>query len=160
MVPRLIRKAFRLGYEVTLGDAYRDPRCPYGSKDSDHHRRLAIDLNLFKNGVYLTRTKDHRLSPRGSFKRAANTQPVSIRTGDRTAALHHRIHRPDRFGIGCQFIAERYYLLLERDGDREALHGGQCKLRHDFGNIRVFYACIEGIQPVFLKERIEYRRTF
>jgi hypothetical protein len=32
---------------VTLGDAYRDPRCPYGSKNSKHHRRLALDLNLF-----------------------------------------------------------------------------------------------------------------
>lgn len=59
-VPRLIDAAFVLGYEVTLGDAYRDPRCPYGAKDSDHRRRLAIDLNLFKDGAYLTKTKDHK----------------------------------------------------------------------------------------------------
>jgi hypothetical protein len=59
-VPRLIDYAFSVGYEVTLGDAYRDPRAPYGSKSSKHRRRLAIDLNLFKNGVYLTTTEDHR----------------------------------------------------------------------------------------------------
>lgn len=56
----LIQQAFRLGYEVTLGDAYRDRRCPYGSKSSKHRRRLAIDLNLFKDGRYLTRTEDHK----------------------------------------------------------------------------------------------------
>ena len=59
-VPLLIRYAIELGYEVTLGDAYRDPRCPYGSKSSKHRRRLAIDLNLFLDGVYLTRTEDHQ----------------------------------------------------------------------------------------------------
>ena len=59
MVPRLIDKAFELGYEVTLGDAYRDPRCPYGSKSSRHRARLAIDLNLLKDGDYLMETKDH-----------------------------------------------------------------------------------------------------
>jgi len=60
MVPDLISKAFEMGYKVTLGDAYRDPRCPYGSKSSKHKRRLAIDLNLFKDGVYMTTTDDHR----------------------------------------------------------------------------------------------------
>ncbi len=59
LVPQLINKAFDLGYKVTLGDAYRDPRCPYGSKSSRHRMRLAIDLNLFKDGVYLTETDDH-----------------------------------------------------------------------------------------------------
>ena len=59
-VPLLIRRAFEMGYEVTLGDAYRDPRCPYGSKSSRHKSRLAIDLNLFKDGVYLRKTSDHK----------------------------------------------------------------------------------------------------
>src|SRR6056297_3448184 len=59
MVPRLLDKAHELGFEVTLGDAYRDPRCPYGSKSSRHKSRLAIDLNLFRDGVYLTATEDH-----------------------------------------------------------------------------------------------------
>lgn len=60
MVPRLIDKALELGFEVTLGDAYRDPRCPYGSASSRHKSRLALDLNLFLDGVYLTSTEDHR----------------------------------------------------------------------------------------------------
>ena len=60
MVPRLIDKAIDLGFEVTLGDAYRDPRCPYGSKSSRHRSRLAIDLNLFRDGEYLTETEDHK----------------------------------------------------------------------------------------------------
>lgn len=29
MVPELIAKAFELGYEVTLGDCYRDDRCQW-----------------------------------------------------------------------------------------------------------------------------------
>lgn len=59
-VPGLINKAIALGYEVTLGDAYRDPRCPYGSKSSRHKSRLAIDLNLFRDGEYMTRTSAHQ----------------------------------------------------------------------------------------------------
>jgi hypothetical protein len=55
----LIARAYALGYEITLGDAYRDPRCPYGSRRSKHHERLAIDLNLFRDGKYLTETQDH-----------------------------------------------------------------------------------------------------
>ena len=58
-IPLLINKAFELGYEVTGGDLYRDPRCNYGSKSSRHRVRLAIDLNLFKDGKYLTETEDH-----------------------------------------------------------------------------------------------------
>ena len=61
MVEQLLHRAHLLGYEITFGDAYRDPRCPYGSLKSKHHQRLAIDLNLFKNGVWLTDTKDHEI---------------------------------------------------------------------------------------------------
>lgn len=61
-LPFLLTKAFELGFEVTLGDAYRDTRVyglygqksPYGSAKSKHKLRLAIDLNLFKCGKYLT----------------------------------------------------------------------------------------------------------
>lgn len=60
LVPRLIDKAFELGFEVTLGDAYRDPRVPYGHLFSAHKKRLAIDLNLFRNGVFLEATEEHR----------------------------------------------------------------------------------------------------
>ena len=68
MVPRLIDKAHELGYEVTLGDAFRDPRAfgalgvkmSYGAVFSCHKVRLAIDLNLYRDGAYLTSTEDHR----------------------------------------------------------------------------------------------------
>lgn len=61
MAAQLILKAFELGYGVTLGDAFRDPRVPYGHTNSLHRYRLAIDLNLFdKDGNYLQGTEDHR----------------------------------------------------------------------------------------------------
>ena len=64
----LILYADTLGYATTLGDAYRDPRVhgEYGEKKgyaaakSEHKRRLAIDLNLFKDGEYLGGTDDHK----------------------------------------------------------------------------------------------------
>jgi hypothetical protein len=68
LVPRLIDKAFAMGYEVTLGDAYRDPRVhgalgvrkSYSHPKSAHKIRLAIDLNLFKNGRYIEDDEGHR----------------------------------------------------------------------------------------------------
>ena len=49
----LIQRAKALGYEVTFGDAFRDPRCPYGMPESLHKVRLAVDLNIYKDGTYL-----------------------------------------------------------------------------------------------------------
>jgi hypothetical protein len=68
MIPSLLNKAFELGYEVTLGDAFRDPRVhgafgqkvAYGAANSFHKQRLAIDLNLFKDGKYLPDTDAHK----------------------------------------------------------------------------------------------------
>jgi hypothetical protein len=60
MVMRLISKAYALGYTVSLGDAYRDPRCPYGHPLSLHKSRLAIDLNLYKDGRYITDHEGHK----------------------------------------------------------------------------------------------------
>lgn len=59
MVASLIAEATRRGYEVTFGDAYRDTRV-YGHPRSLHGKRLAIDLNLFKDGEYLSKTSQHR----------------------------------------------------------------------------------------------------
>lgn len=63
----LIYFAYERGYTFTLGDAYRDPRVhgevgekkSYSHKNSNHKNRLAIDLNLFKDGHYLTTDFDH-----------------------------------------------------------------------------------------------------
>lgn len=68
LVPRLIDKAHELGFDVTEGDAYRDQRVHgalgvklgYGHPKSGHKQRLAIDLNLFRDGEFLSRTEDHR----------------------------------------------------------------------------------------------------
>jgi hypothetical protein len=68
MVPRLLDKAHELGFDVTLGDLYRDPRLHgdvgvkrgYGAASSYHKLRLAIDINLFRDGLYLASTEDHR----------------------------------------------------------------------------------------------------
>lgn len=66
-VGHLILKAYEMGYEVTLGDAFRDPRLHgemnvrkgYGSPKSFHKLRLAIDLNLFKDGQFCEGTEAH-----------------------------------------------------------------------------------------------------
>jgi hypothetical protein len=68
LIPRLIDKAYELGFEVTLGDAFRDPRVhgvmgvrkSYSHPSSAHKIRLAIDLNLFKDGEFLEQSEDHR----------------------------------------------------------------------------------------------------
>ena len=69
LVPKLLTKAFELGFEVTIGDAYRDPRVfgrygehsvAYGADRSNHKLRLAIDLNLFLDGEWLPDTSAHR----------------------------------------------------------------------------------------------------
>lgn len=65
---RLYPKLFELGFEFTYGDAFRDPRVHgaigvkmgYGHRSSAHKNKLAIDLNLYRNGAFLTRTEDHR----------------------------------------------------------------------------------------------------
>ena len=60
MVPRLLDKAHELGYEVRLGHCMRCRDCPTGRKTSLHKDKLAIDINLFKDGVYLRQTSDHQ----------------------------------------------------------------------------------------------------
>jgi hypothetical protein len=57
------------GYEVTLAWAYRPPWvCDMlalekkGIRFSLHRLKLALDINLFKNGKYLTTTEAHRVS--------------------------------------------------------------------------------------------------
>lgn len=68
LVADLINHIYDEGYEVTLGDAYRDPRVhgAYGEKmsysaaASFHKKKLAIDLNLFKDGAFLHSTEHHR----------------------------------------------------------------------------------------------------
>ena len=61
MIGTLIAYAYENGYELTFGDAYRDPRVEHGHKRSLHRSRLAVDFNLFRDGEFLTDTDDHLL---------------------------------------------------------------------------------------------------
>lgn len=66
LVAILIAEAISQGYELTFGEAYRSPeeaarlaKLKKGIKNSNHIIKLAIDLNLFKDGVYLSSTASH-----------------------------------------------------------------------------------------------------
>ena len=61
-VALLICFAYEQGYEITFGDAYAKTGHKIRSK---HYSRLAIDLNLFRDGKFLEETKDHE--PLGEF---------------------------------------------------------------------------------------------
>jgi hypothetical protein len=67
LVARLIRYAHAKGYALTFGEAWRSPeeaarlaKAGKGIAQSLHTKRLAIDLNLFKNGVYQTSSEAYR----------------------------------------------------------------------------------------------------
>ncbi len=61
LVKLLIDKIYADGYACTFGECYRTPQqaalnaaAGIGIAHSEHTQRLAIDLNLFKDGVYQT----------------------------------------------------------------------------------------------------------
>ena len=78
----LIQHINAAGYQCTFGDAFRDPRSHgkmgtegvYGRAKSAHKQRLAVDLNLFKDGAYLGSTEDHR--PIGEYWEALHEDNV------------------------------------------------------------------------------------
>lgn len=62
----LFKEINGLGYTFTYGEAMRSPEQAEiyakegkGIADSLHCKRLAIDINLFKDGVYLDKTEDY-----------------------------------------------------------------------------------------------------
>jgi hypothetical protein len=62
-----IEEAYARGYELTEGEGWRPPEMVKiyaedgrGSGRSLHPDRLAKDWNLFKDGVWLKSTEDHR----------------------------------------------------------------------------------------------------
>lgn len=67
-VASLIIYAGSLGYELTFGECYRSKEeaerlanADKGIKNSLHTVRLAIDLNLFKGGKFLTSSEAYRI---------------------------------------------------------------------------------------------------
>lgn len=65
LLPRLLDKAYELGCELTGGDLWSKEEYKAHKANSQHYRKLAIDLNLFKDGVFLQDTGDHE--PLGKF---------------------------------------------------------------------------------------------
>jgi len=71
----LLSKAKEMGYSVTFGEAYRTPEQAawnaargIGIGNSLHTRRLAVDLNFFKSGIYIT--DGSRLADLGAWWKA------------------------------------------------------------------------------------------
>jgi|SRR3990172_3695023 len=67
MVADLIQEAVRRGYNVALGEAHRTPeqarlnaKKGSGISNSLHCERLALDLILRKNGIYLTESYQYQ----------------------------------------------------------------------------------------------------
>lgn len=68
MLARLIIYAYSLGFEISMGEGtITVENCPNCSrkvslhkKKSNHYIKLAQDIDLFKNGVYLTSTASHK----------------------------------------------------------------------------------------------------
>jgi hypothetical protein len=81
-VSKLIQFAFSKGYEITLGEALRTPeqQAIYlktgksKTENSKHLNRLAIDLMLFKDDVFLTKTEDYTFL--GDYWKELNTENV------------------------------------------------------------------------------------
>lgn len=71
-VPLLLQYMHALGFETTLGEVWRtqaqaeaNAASGVGISNSLHTQRLAIDINLFKDGKYLTSGVEH--APFGAF---------------------------------------------------------------------------------------------
>jgi hypothetical protein len=94
LVAGLILAAKGMGYAVTLGDAYRSPeeaarlaKLGLGIKTSLHTQRLALDLNLFKDGKYLTSAAAHK--PLGELWESLSTSEYECCWGGRFGDGNH-----------------------------------------------------------------------
>ena len=77
-VGRLITFSVNAGYDLTFGECYRTPQQAQwnaehglGIANSLHTERLAIDLNLFRNGDLVTGVSDYQ--PLGEFWESLST---------------------------------------------------------------------------------------
>ena len=88
LVAQLIQKADDNGWELTFGDAYRSPeeaarlaRIGRGIKTSLHCQRLAIDFNLFIDGIY--QTSSEAFKPLGEWWEMQSTNGYTCCWGGR-----------------------------------------------------------------------------
>ena len=56
LLPHLLLKLHELGYQARIGDVFAHDG---HRKGSCHYIKLAVDINLFKDGQFLTTTDDH-----------------------------------------------------------------------------------------------------
>lgn len=94
LTARLINFAIGEGYQLTFGETYRSPEeakrladAGLGIANSLHTQRLAIDLNLFKGGVFKTTKEAHR--PLGEFWKSLH--PLCRWGGDFGDGNHYSI---------------------------------------------------------------------
>ncbi len=78
LIGGLLHYIYSQEYEVTFGEAYRTPeqaalnaKSGAGISNSLHTKRLAMDLNLFKDGVWLQESGDHK--PFGEWWKAQHS---------------------------------------------------------------------------------------
>ncbi len=88
LVASLLLKAQELGYQVTLGEVHRTAEQSkiyadggIGLSNSLHRLRLAVDLNLFFDGKYLTESKDYE--PLGQWWEEQSNQDYTLCWGGR-----------------------------------------------------------------------------
>lgn len=77
---KLILRAVEMGYGVALGEARRPPEMAEiyakegkGIAHSNHEIKLAIDLDLFKDGLYIGGSKE-QIQPLGEWWEEQSTQ--------------------------------------------------------------------------------------
>lgn len=96
MVAKLITFAYANDYELTFGEAFRTDaqqalHLASGKskvKRSKHQDRLAVDFNLFKEGVYLTASEDYK--ELGKFWKSLD--PANNRWGGDFVGFHDGNH--------------------------------------------------------------------
>jgi len=55
----LILYIYQRGYEMTYGDAWAHPADMRHIRNSKHYDRLALDINLYRNGRWLKKTEEY-----------------------------------------------------------------------------------------------------
>jgi len=89
----LIELMFKMGYRVRIGEVERSKQeaIRRGFRNSNHTRRLAADLHLFKDGKYLTKTEDHRVFGEiwESFSRVIDGTKINFAWGGRFKDGNH-----------------------------------------------------------------------
>lgn len=91
---KLINWANLQGYEVTIGEVQRtklqaiaNAVSGKGIRNSLHLLKLAADINIFKHGIYLDRTEDHK--ELGEYWESLSTEEYQCCWGGRFGDGNH-----------------------------------------------------------------------